>query len=454
MLLMPDPATADPPAGGSPAAGSPAGAVTGRSAGRARPGAMRAVLVPLAAFVTDLVLPVDWPYIATLDHPGLVVAGVAAYLAAGAAALRWRARRPVTVYAAVVAWATLAYVLLPVQPLATVLVALYAVASRVPPRSAALALAAVPVPLGLYAARQMAQPSGSSPGVVLGFSTFFYAFATGAVWLLARQAHRREGRVTELETQHEELARAAVAAERRRLARELHDIVSHAVSVMVLQAAGARRLVPAGAGRGADAGELGEVALALGDIEAQGRQAMVELRRLLGVLRASEHLTAGADVEAVPGDGESDGAGRPGLADLAALTGSIRAAGVDVDVVITGAARPLDPSIDLTAYRLVQEALTNTAKHAGVGAAALVAIAWGDDLVIDVRETGPGTVVAGLDQVATGTGLIGMGERVRALGGRLTAGSADDGTFHVHAVLPVAVTPDDRNCEGSGHDTG
>jgi signal transduction histidine kinase len=379
----------------------------------------RALVVPMLALLADLVLTVDWPVIATLDRPALAVAGIAAYLALGATALCWRAVRPVPVYAAVLAWATVAYVLLPVSPLVTVLVALYAVASCADGRPAAIVLAVVPVPLTLYALVQVAQPSGASAGAVFGFSTAFYALASGAVWLLARQAHRREGRVGELEAQREELARAAVAAERRRLARELHDIVSHAVSVMVLQAAGARRLVPAG-----------EVAGALDDIETQGRQAMTELRRLLGVLRASERV-AGED-------GDAGGGARPGLADVAALARTIGATGVAVEVVTTGEPRPLDPSIDLTAYRVVQEALTNTAKHAGAGTGVVVAVDWGDELVIDVRETGGGVAVDSAADLDTGTGLIGMRERVHDLGGRLAAGPGGDGAYRVHAVLPVS----------------
>jgi signal transduction histidine kinase len=395
--------------------------------------------VPLAALATDLVLPVDWPYIATLTHPVPVVLGIAAYLTLGAAALLFRGTRPAPVYAAVFGWATVAYVFLPVQPLAILLVALYSASCRLPARRALVVLAVVPVPLALYAARQVAQPSGSSPGVVLGFSTFFYAFTAGAVWLLARQANRREGRVLELEQERDERARAAVAAERRRLARELHDIVSHAVSVMVINAAGARQVIPAtGAATAAD---LGEVVLALEAVEGQGRQAMVELRRLLGVLRAADAAPfpgASGAPGATGAAGDDDGGARAGLADLPALAGSIGTAGVHVEIVTTGEPSPLDPSIDLTAYRVVQEALTNTAKHAGVGAAALVSVRWGDDLVVEVRETGAGTVVTGADQLVTGTGLIGMRERVRALGGRLTFGPGDDGGFALRAVLPVA----------------
>jgi signal transduction histidine kinase len=440
MLLTPDRSAA---VDGSATSAPTDRSVTDRVVRRpAPPGRSRLLLVPVAALATDLVLPVDWPYISTLAQPGPVVLGIAAYLALGAAALLWRGTRPAPVYAAVFGWATVAYVFLPVQPLAILLVALYSASCRLPARRAALVLAVVPVPLGLYAARQVAQPSGSSPGVVLGFSTFFYAFTAGAVWLLARQANRREGRVLELERERDERARAAVAAERRRLARELHDIVSHAVSVMVINAAGARRIIPASGP--APAADLGEVALALDAVEGQGRQAMVELRRLLGVLRAADATpfpgapgaTDSGDDDG--GDDDLDGDGRPGLDDLPALIGSIATAGVHVKIVTTGVPRPLDPSIDLTAYRVVQEALTNTAKHAGVGAAALVTVRWGNDLVVEVRETGPGTVVAGADQLVTGTGLIGMRERVRALGGRLTFGPGDDGGFAVRAVLPVA----------------
>jgi hypothetical protein len=208
--------------------------------------------------------------------------------------------------------------------------------------------------------------------------------------------------------------------------------------VMVINAAGARRVIPATGT--ATAADLGEVALALDAVEVQGRQAMVELRRLLGVLRAADpgSFPGAPGARGDDGDDGGGGGGRPSLADLPALAGSIGTAGVHVEIVTTGEARPLDPSIDLTAYRVVQEALTNTAKHAGVGATALVGVRWGDDLVVEVRETGPGTVVAGADRLVTGTGLIGMRERVRALGGHLTFGPGVDGGFAVRAVLPVA----------------
>jgi signal transduction histidine kinase len=208
-------------------------------------------------------------------------------------------------------------------------------------------------------------------------------------------------------------AEQAVVAERARIARELHDIVAHYLSVVVLQAAGARA-----SGQASDG--------TLEKIEHSGRQALTEMRRLLGVLR--EH------------DEEPALAPQPGLCELPALAESVRAAGLPVRLVVDGSGAPLPAAVDVSAYRIVQEALTNVLKHAG-SAHAEVSIGYVDDTVtIEVTDDGPGLEAADpvwAEAAQGGRGLTGMRERVALFGGDLRAGPRPDGGFTVRARLPV-----------------
>jgi signal transduction histidine kinase len=208
-------------------------------------------------------------------------------------------------------------------------------------------------------------------------------------------------------------AEQAVAAERARIARELHDIVAHHLSVMVLQAAGAQA-----SGQHADR--------ALEKIEHSGRQALSEMRRLLGMLREP--------------DEEPDLAPQPGLGELQALADSVREAGLPVRLVIDGNGATVPAAVGVSAYRIVQEALTNVLKHAGA-AGADVTISCVDDVVtIEVADDGGGLetvrLLAGAEQ-GGGRGLAGMRERVALFGGDLSAGPGPDGGFAVRARLPV-----------------
>jgi signal transduction histidine kinase len=206
-------------------------------------------------------------------------------------------------------------------------------------------------------------------------------------------------------------AKVAVAAERARMARELHDIVSHNLSIVVVQAAGGR----ASPGRSAD-----ETAQTLEKIEGSGREALVEMRRLLGVLRE--------------GDGEPELTPQPGIARLAALMDSVRAAGLPVDSAID-VGGDVPPAVGLSAYRVVQEALTNVLKHAGPASARVWVHREGDDVLIEVADDG-----AGLPAPRSGPpghGLVGMGERVALLGGDLRAAPRPEGGFLVRARLPL-----------------
>ena len=249
------------------------------------------------------------------------------------------------------------------------------------------------------------------PAEAVLFMVIFAAAAFGigrAVGERGRRALDLEERADQLERSHAE----AVAGERATIARELHDVIAHSVSVMTVQAGAARLLLDE------DPPRAREFLLA---VEETGRQALGEMRRLLGILRGAEH--------------EPDLAPQPGIADLDALVEHVRAAGLPVDVVVEGEPKRLPPGIDLAAYRVVQEALTNALKHAGA-ARAQVSIRYGVtalELAVtnngQVRENGRG-----------GHGLVGMRERVTLYGGKFEAGPRRGGGYAVRASLPLETT--------------
>jgi len=255
---------------------------------------------------------------------------------------------------------------------------------------------------------------------------FFPIVVFAAMWALGRIARGRAELTAELAARAEQLAREreererdAVARERARIARELHDVVAHSVSVMVVQAGAARRVLD----RDPDA-SVG----ALGAVEATGREALTEMRRLLGILRPD-----GEDVAHSP---------QPSLERLSALVARARDAGLAVDVRTEGAPGPLAPGVDLTAFRLVQEGLTNALRHGGRGPAR-VTLRWSDELLevqVANRIDGAGAVSDVL--LGSGQGLVGMRERVALCGGELRAGPVGRG-FVVRARLPRdrAVSP-------------
>jgi signal transduction histidine kinase len=245
-----------------------------------------------------------------------------------------------------------------------------------------------------------------------------------AAWLLGHFAHNYrayaaglEERTAELERAREELARRAVTEERLRLARELHDVVAHAMSVIAVQS---------GVGAHVADSRPGEVGKALAAIEVTSRAALTELRRLLGVLRQD-------------GDPQASLAPVPGLANLDVLLAEVAEAGLAVRLLVEGAPAPLPAGVDLSAYRIVQEALTNVVKHAGP-AHAQVTIRYRDqEVAVEVIDDGRGVAaVAGDGRSGTGHGLIGMAERVAAFGGDLEVGPRPGGGFRVAARLPLA----------------
>jgi signal transduction histidine kinase len=239
--------------------------------------------------------------------------------------------------------------------------------------------------------------SDGDPGIVN------VALLVGGIGALAVGNSRRLGGQVE-EARHDQ----AVLAERARIARELHDVVAHHVSTIAIQADTARLATPGMPAEGAAKLE------AIGDT---ARDAMIEMRRILGVLRSES------------GQREP----QPGLDSLGELIEAARSAGTPVRLVLEGTVAPLGPGVELTAYRLVQEALTNARRHAP-GASVEVALHYEPDaLLVRVRDDGPGPAGDG-----PGLGLIGMRERVATVGGQLTAGPADGGGFLVDARLPLS----------------
>jgi signal transduction histidine kinase len=280
-----------------------------------------------------------------------------------------------------------------------------------------------------------------------GLVTGLGVACAAVVWLavaLVRTRRRWQAAVGErgwlLERERESAARAAIAAERDRIARELHDIVSHSVSLMVVQAGAAREVL----GTMPD-----EASAALRAVEDAGRGAMTDLRHLLGVLAPSQ---SGEDTDPGPdGDGGDDRAEvglapQPGLDRLGPLVDRISFAGLPVEVRISGEPRPLPQGIDVTAYRIIQEALTNALRH-GDGDKAEVTVRYADHaLRVEVLNTGPSVLTGGTPRpptprlrtgTGTGRGLLGLRERVAVYGGDLDARRRLGGGYRVRARIPL-----------------
>jgi signal transduction histidine kinase len=234
-------------------------------------------------------------------------------------------------------------------------------------------------------------------------------------------------------------AKRATLAERLRIARELHDIVAHHVSVIVIQAQGAQRMVDRDPDRSRQA---------MSDVERTARTALQEMRRLLGLLRPAEAADGANGLNGADGAAPGDAAGRQppqGLADIETLVTSMAAAGLRVTLRTTGEPRPVPEDVGLTGYRIVQEALTNVLKHAGP-AQAHVLLDYGEQLEITVTDDGRGAAagLTGAEPPGAGRGTTGMRERVSMLGGQLTAGPQPGGGFRVHAAIPSPYLPPDR----------
>ncbi|MFH8884871.1 sensor histidine kinase [Streptomyces californicus] len=273
--------------------------------------------------------------------------------------------------------------------------------------------------------RWEAEPGGSWAQTV--FVTIIMTVPFVLAWVLGDSLRTRrayfdqlEERAARLEREREAQSKVAVAAERARIARELHDVVAHNVSVMVVQADGAAYVMDAAPDQAKQALET---------ISSTGRQALAEMRRLLGVLRTGDAPESG---EYVP---------QPDVEQIEDLVEQVRQTGLEVDFKVEGTPRPLPSGVELTAYRVVQEALTNTRKHGGPDAGASVRLVYFDDgLGLLIEDDGRGAAHelyedGGAD--GAGHGMIGMRERIGMVGGTLDAGPRPGGGFRISALLPL-----------------
>ena len=299
--------------------------------------------------------------------------------------------------------------------------ALYtAVAHRRMTRRANLVLAVIVIVLigesvrELYGGALEGLPLTQGLGLAYNLAVLALPLVLGAAVRSSRDRERElAAQAAELQREREENARRAVLEERVRIARELHDVVAHHVSVMGVQAGAARRVM------GTRPEKAEEV---LSSIEASSRQAVVELHRLLGFLRRA--------------DQPDELAPQPDLAQLADLVAQAEQGGLAVELLVEGEPRPLPRTLEVSAYRVVQEALTNALKHSG-GTAATVRVGYGPTVLeIEVRDDGNGGREQPPSKVG-GHGLIGMRERVGLHGGHLRAGLAPEGGFAVHATFPL-----------------
>ena len=341
-------------------------------------------------------------------------------LLVGPVALLFRRHWPVPAFIAAWAAAMAAIVFPELQPFGALLVAMFTVASTGGRQRAVLALVST---AGVFAVEVInTAPIGRTPYLlswVLGTLIFDVLLLAG-VWTAARLRFRTNHRLAELEQQREQEIRAAVRRERLAMSRELHDIVSHSVSAMTLQAAGAMAVMEQ---------EPRRVQPALEAIEQSGVQAMNELQRLLGVLRSEDQ-----SIETP--------AARAQLSQLPALIDRARESGTSVELVVTGQPCDLDPSVEMTCYRVVQEALNNAVRHAGDGARVQVSLDWiPPRLSASVINDAGARTEADKPALSTGHGLVGLAERVHLVGGELETGSLPDGGFRIKATLPASPRP-------------
>ncbi|MFD4023636.1 sensor histidine kinase [Streptomyces sp. NPDC058576] len=354
-------------------------------------------------------------------HGGLAFMVTLAAIASGALALR--RRYPLAVLCVVTA-ATLAtpHSVLRLTFYAFV-IAVYSAAVYSPYRVATLAALSASVVL-VGASGNSVTPIVPNEYIAL---LILVPMAGSALGLRTWKLRTDEGRtrLSALEREQAEALRRAVEHERARIARELHDVVTHNVSMMIIQAGAARTIMKA------SPEEAGEALLA---VESGGRAAMTELRHVMGLLTMAdggEGTDGGADLT----ETAAELTPQPGLDQLESLVGRVRDAGLPVDLTVTGRPRPLPPGLELAAYRVVQEALTNTMKHAS-GATAAVVLGYGPErLRVEVTDTG-GRPGAGAP-TGNGRGLIGLRERLAVHDGTLNTGRRLTGGYRVEALIPL-----------------
>jgi signal transduction histidine kinase len=390
----------------------------------------RVVVDVAVAVVVAVLAVVDVASESDLAGPGDRPADAVAYglVIAGSLSLFWRRRAPVAVLGIVTAVIITMYLRDYGAFLAVLgLPALYAVAAHEENRRRAwwaMILACVAL---LLAAGVSVLDTDDGFAYFTALSVIAFLAAAIAAGVLIRNRERifvdAERRAAEAEADRLAEAERAVTSERSRIAREMHDVVAHSMSVIAVQAAGGREIVHANPDKAAEV---------FARIETVGRESLAELRRMLGVLRDA-------------GDGSASLSPQPGIADIAAAVAESSASGVATEMVIDGNQRPVAPGIGLAVYRIVQEALTNVRKHAGPTASATVRVSYeAHALVVDVTDDGRGTVTS-LTGSGAGQGLIGMRERVEIYGGDFIAGPRPGGGYAVHAVLPIV----NRDSEGT-----
>ena len=334
----------------------------------------------------------------------------------------FRRANPIGSYAtAVVAGGIqVAFGLRPVPTDLAILILLYTLAAYCSRRVSVWGLAVCLVGSAIGVARWWsAMPAQAVPGRLAAEAVLFAGPALLA-WVLGDSMRYRrayyaslEDRAARLERERDAQARVAAVAERARIARELHDVIAHNVSVMVVQADGASYALATDPGRAKEA---------LAAISATGRQALAEMRRMLGVLRREE-------------DGPTElRAPQPGIGELGELLDQARMAGLPVSFTVEGDPQPMPGGVALAAYRIVQESLTNTRKHAGPVASASVVLRYSADaVVLAISDDGRGAAAPD----GAGHGLTGMRERVATYGGSVAAGPRSGGGFEVVATLPL-----------------
>jgi signal transduction histidine kinase len=381
--------------------------------------------VILAAAVTAYGLVVTFARIGdgTIYHGPRLPNAVLSVLVTGT--LAWRRTRPLPALAWIFAVWVMTFVVArhDLQLVAGFFVIIVLAASAAYHASRRVALACLGIALATLAVLIPLEPQlgGASAAVYDG------AFVV-LPWLAARGLRSREDRAAALGSQlalaqasHEARQREILRQERAQIARELHDIVAHSVSVILLQIGAARMRAPG----------QPDITQPLHAAEASGRQALAELRRLLGVLN---------DCPAEDGDRDEGTAERmpdapqPSIAGLGRLAAAVRAAGLDVDLAIVGEVRPLPPGLELSVYRIAQEALTNVLKHAQASMAR-VRVDYGPDAVtIEITDDGTARTASG---APAGHGLVGMRQRAQVFGGTTIAGPAPGGGWQVRAELPA-----------------
>ena len=337
----------------------------------------------------------------------------------------FRRRHPTGAFIAAAAVGALQVVLLP-RPFGTdvvILVLLYTLAAYRPRRISVLGIAVCLVGAGVAIAR-WAPPRAVDTPYRLGEVFLFFAVPIALAWVLGDSVRYRRGyyraleeRAARLERERDAQAQIAAAAERARIAREMHDVIAHNVSVMVVQADGAAFALDTQPERAREA---------LGAISRTGRQALAEMRRLLGVLRTA--------------DGPAELAPQPGINQVGDLLEQARGSGLPVSFTVEGLPRELPPGADLAAYRVIQESLTNTRKHGGPSASASVTLRYCEDgLMLCIADDGRGAAAVA---EAGGHGLTGMRERVELYGGTIRSGPRPGGGYQVTATLPFSVPAD------------